>query len=77
VTEGEFNAWIQQARGAASVLDDATYAELTKPSKDVPPTMYRSAEPKRFERILDQTMRGPENTSSGGGNFLPARRAGG
>src|SRR6266436_6899370 len=55
VPAGDFNAWLEQARGTGSGLDDAGYAELAKPSQDVPPTIYRSVNPKLFERILDQT----------------------
>jgi cytochrome o ubiquinol oxidase subunit 2 len=59
VPAGDFNAWLEQARGTGSGLDDASYAELAKPSQDVPPTIYRSVEPKLFERIVDQTTAGP------------------
>jgi cytochrome o ubiquinol oxidase subunit 2 len=55
----DFNVWLEQARGTGSALDDAGYAELAKPSKAVPPTTYRSVEPKLFERILHQTVSGP------------------
>src|SRR5262249_20803363 len=55
-----FNGWLEQVRGAGSALDDAGYAELAKPSKAVPPTTYRSVEPKLFERIIDRTATGPE-----------------
>jgi cytochrome o ubiquinol oxidase subunit II len=55
---GDFDAWLEQTRGAGSALDDAGYAELAKPSKAVPPMTYRSVEPKLFERILDQTVSG-------------------
>src|SRR5260370_211571 len=55
VPTGDFNAWLAQARGSGSGLDDAGYAELAKPSQDVPATTYRSVDPKLFERILDQT----------------------
>jgi cytochrome o ubiquinol oxidase subunit II len=51
----DFNAWLDQVRGTGSALDAAGYAELAKPSKGVPPTTYRSVEPKLFERIIDQT----------------------
>ena len=40
--------------------NEAGYAALAKPSKAVPPTTYRSVEPKLFERILDKTTAGPE-----------------
>jgi len=59
VSDGDFNAWLDQARSTGSGLGDAGYAELAKPSQDVPPATYRSVEPKLFERILDQTKAGP------------------
>jgi cytochrome o ubiquinol oxidase subunit 2 len=59
VPAGDFNAWLEQARGTGSGLDDASYAELAKPSQDVPSATYRSVEPKLFERVLDQTKAGP------------------
>jgi len=59
VPAGDFNAWLEQARGTGSALDDPGYAELAKPSKAVPPTTYRSVDPKLFERIIDQTVAGP------------------
>ncbi len=63
---GDFNAWLEQARGTGSALDEAGYAELAKPSKAVPPTTYRSVEPKLFERILDQTVSGSGKTGISG-----------
>ena len=53
------------ARGTGSGLDDASYAELVKPSTNVPPTTFRSVEPKLFERILDQTLAGPGDAGIG------------
>ena len=50
------------ARGTGSGLGDASYAELVKPSTDVPPTTFRTVEPKLFERILDQTLGEPKLT---------------
>jgi cytochrome o ubiquinol oxidase subunit II len=66
VPAGDFKAWLSQARGAGSGLDDAGYAELAKPSKDLPPTTYRSVDPKLFEHILDRTMLGPGSAVMGG-----------
>ena len=66
VPAGDFNAWLEQVRGTGSALDDAGYAELAKPSKAVPPTTYRSVEPKLFERIIDQTVAGPGKAGIGG-----------
>jgi len=67
----DFNAWLEQTRGTGPGLDGASYAELAKPSQNVPPTSYRSVEPKLFERILDQT------TASPGTAHPPMRKAGG
>jgi cytochrome o ubiquinol oxidase subunit II len=64
VPAADFNAWLEQVRGAGSPLDAAAYAGLAKPSKDVPPTTYRSVEPKFFERIIDQTVAGPGKASA-------------
>jgi cytochrome o ubiquinol oxidase subunit 2 len=77
VPAGDFNAWLEQARGAGSALDDASYAELAKPSQDVPPATYRSVDPKLFERILDETMAGSGKASVGGAWHAPPHQAGG
>ena len=71
VSAGDFNAWLEQTRGTGSGLDAASYAELAKPSQNVPPTSYRLVEPKLFERVLDQT------TASPGTAHPPMRKAGG
>jgi cytochrome o ubiquinol oxidase subunit II len=77
VPAGDFNIWLAQARGTGSALDDASYAELAKPSQGVPPTTYRSVDPKLFERILDQTTTGSGNAASGGAWCPPVNQAGG
>ena len=77
VPAADFNAWLEQARGAGSALDEAGYAALAKPSKAVPPTTYRSVEPKLFERIIDQTVAGPRKAGIGGTWSPPLRQAGG
>jgi cytochrome o ubiquinol oxidase subunit II len=66
VPADDFNAWLAQARGAGSDLDDASYAELAKRSQNVPPTTFRSIEPKLFERIIDQTTAGSTILHAGG-----------
>jgi len=65
VPAGDFEAWVTQARGTRSALDDAGYAALAKPSTAVPPTTYRSVEPKLFDRIIEQTVSGPEKAGVG------------
>ena len=76
VPAGDFNAWIEQARSTGSGLDDAGYAELAKPSRDVPPATYRSVESKMFERILDKTTTGSGNADIDGPK-PPIHHAGG
>ena len=77
VPAGDFDAWVRQARGSGSALDDAAYAELAKPSEAVPPTTYRSVEPKLFDRIIEQTVSGPEKAGVGAAWCPPAPQAGG
>jgi cytochrome o ubiquinol oxidase subunit 2 len=73
----DFDRWVTQARGTGSALDDATYAELAKPSLAVPPTTYRSVEPELFEHIIQQTVSGPEKAGVGAAWCPPVRQAGG
>ncbi len=72
VRAADFTAWLAQVRGSGSALDEAGYAELAKPSKDVPPTTYRSVEPKLFEHVIDQTTAG-----LAGKAVVPPHQAGG
>src|SRR5215831_2486018 len=72
---GDFNAWLEHARGTGSALDDAGYAELAKPSKAVPPTTYHSVERKLFEHILDQTVSGSAKAGISGAWCPPLRQA--
>jgi cytochrome o ubiquinol oxidase subunit II len=62
----DFNAWLAQASASGSALDDAGYAALAKPSTAVPPTTYRSVDPKLFERIVDKTIAGPSEAGAAG-----------
>ena len=75
VPAGDFDAWVAQVRGSGSALDDAAYAALAKPSNAVPPTTYRSVEPKLFERIIEQTVSGSEKARRRG--LVSAGAAGG
>ena len=77
VPAGDFNAWLEQARGTGSALDDAAYAELAKPSRAVPSATYRSVDPKLFERIIDLTLAGPGKAGTGGASSPPPSQAGG
>src|SRR5277367_7130577 len=73
----DFDAWVTQARGTGSALDDAAYTALAKPSLAVPPTTYRSVEPELFEHIIQQTVSGPEKAGVGAAWCPPAPQAGG
>jgi cytochrome o ubiquinol oxidase subunit II len=77
VSSDEFNAWLEQARGAGAALDTAGYAELAKPSTAVPTTTYRSVDRKLFERIIDQTVVGSGKADMGGAQRAPLRHTGG
>ena len=76
VPAGDFDSWIAKARGTGSALDGAGYAALAKPSKAVPPATYRSVDPKLFERIIDETVAGPERPA-GAAWHPPRQQAGG
>ena len=77
VPAGDFDAWVTQVRGSGSALDNAAYAALAKPSKAVPPTTYRSVEPKLFDRIIEQTLSGPRKTGVGAAWCPPGSQVGG
>jgi cytochrome o ubiquinol oxidase subunit II len=64
VPSGDFDSWVAQVRGSGSALDLPAYAELAKPSVAAPPKIYRSVEPKLFDRIIEQTLSGPKGPTS-------------
>ena len=77
VPAAEFDSWVAQVRGSGPALDIPGYAQLAKPSQAVPPTTYRSVDPKLFERIVDQTALDPEQMRRGSPSARPASPAGG
>ncbi len=77
VPAAEFNTWIEHTQAASARLDDASYAELAKPSKNVAPITYRLGEPKLFDHIVDQTASSPQNPTVGGAWCPPESPAGG
>jgi len=64
VPAGDFDTWVRQVREAGPALDDASYAQLAKPSKAVRPTTYRAVEPNFFERIIDLTVSGSDKAGA-------------
>jgi cytochrome o ubiquinol oxidase subunit 2 len=77
VPAGDFDAWVKETRGAGSALDADSYGALAKPSKAVRPTTYRSVEPNLFERIIDQTVTGNDNSGASATRDSPTQRTGG
>jgi cytochrome o ubiquinol oxidase subunit II len=77
VPTGDFNRWVEHAQAASAPLDDSSYAELAKPSKNVAPMTYRLAEPKLFDHIVDQTASGPGHPAVGGAWCPPTPQSGG
>ncbi|MEI9930172.1 MAG: ubiquinol oxidase subunit II [Rhizomicrobium sp.] len=55
VSTSQFAAWVSAARGGGLTLDDAHYAELSKPSEYVAPFTYRAIDPDLFARIAAMT----------------------
>lgn len=58
-TQEDFDAWVNKVRQSKHVLDDATYAELVKPSERHPVEYFSSVKPKMFEQIVHQYMNMP------------------
>jgi cytochrome o ubiquinol oxidase subunit II len=77
VPAGDFDGWVAKVRGSGPALDIPGYAELAKPSQAVPPTTYRSVDPKLFERIVHQTALDPEQMKTGSAWHPPGSQAGG
>jgi cytochrome o ubiquinol oxidase subunit 2 len=71
VPTGEFDGWVQKVRGSGGALDDGAYAELAKPSQAVPPTTYRAANPKLFDRIIEMTTTGAAEKTRADGAWCP------
>ena len=74
VPAGDFDGWVKATRNTGPALDDAGYAALAKPSKAVPPKTYRSVAPDLFERIIRQTVSGPEKPRAGAALSSPTKQ---
>ena len=77
VAADDFKSWVAQVRGSGAALDNAAYAALAKPSKAVPPTTYRSVDPRLFDHIIEQTLSGPGRTGVGAAWCPPGSQVGG
>jgi cytochrome o ubiquinol oxidase subunit II len=56
VPTGQFAQWVTATRNSGSVLDEATYDDLARPSHAVAPFTYRSVAPGFFKHILSTGM---------------------
>jgi cytochrome o ubiquinol oxidase subunit 2 len=55
----DYAKWLAEAKSSSAALDRNAYAELVKPSENVPPTVYRAVEPGLFESIVNGTAPQP------------------
>lgn len=52
----DFDKWVEKARQSPLTLDDASYAELAKPSKSNPVATYAHVTPGMFDGIVNKFM---------------------
>ena len=76
VPPAEFEAWVRDAHASGPALDATGYAELAKPSRAVPPASYGAVAPDLFQRIVDETLAGPETAPAGHTRHGDMRREG-
>ena len=76
VPPAEFDAWVRDAHASGPALDATGYAELAKPSRAVPPASYGAVAPDLFQRIVDETLAGPETAPAGHTRHGDMRREG-
>ena len=60
VSDDEYRAWVNHVKVTSGTLDDASYTELAKQSKDVPAKQYVLTAPHLFTTIVSKFMN-PEN----------------
>jgi len=60
----DYAQWLADAKASSAALDRNAYAELVKPSENVPPTVYRSVEPGLFESIVNATAPQPPSLNA-------------
>lgn len=55
--EADFDAWVAKARSdGRPLLGRAEYAELAKPSENVPPQSFADVDPQLFERVVNRCV---------------------
>ncbi|MGC4251334.1 MAG: COX aromatic rich motif-containing protein, partial [Sphingobium sp.] len=53
LSQGDFEAWVRQARDAGGALDRQAYLRLERPSEKEPVRRFASVEPQLFDRIVN------------------------
>jgi cytochrome o ubiquinol oxidase subunit II len=77
VAPDAYAKWLAGTKSAGGALDEAGYAELANPSKNLKTATYGSVAPNLFEAIINQTVPdvpGPQGGS--GGQDVPLQRKG-
>lgn len=53
-SQADFDAWVAEVKQSPKQLEQAEYAELSKPSQDNPVALYSSVTPNLFQIIVDK-----------------------
>lgn len=77
VPAAEFATWLETARQAPKTLDNAVYVDLTRPTQNIPPTLYRLDAPHLFHEIVTRQLPpGPGPVTENRGPSAFARQEG-
>lgn len=63
----DYAAWISSTKATGPHLDQAAYADLVKPSKNVAPSIFSSVEPGLFDKIVSGTASSGSSSAAGSG----------
>lgn len=65
VSNTDFNNWVQEVWQSPYALTAETYAELVKPSKDHPVTLFASRDQTLYDTVIHSYMGSHSNTTNG------------
>jgi cytochrome o ubiquinol oxidase subunit 2 len=60
-SDAEFAAWLARVKGSNHPLDEATYAELRRPSSKVPATYYSDYNRELYDRVIARYVNRPSD----------------
>ena len=66
VSPADFRQWVDKVKNSTKRLDEETYDELRRPSKDVPVTYYSDVTPGLFDRTIASYRRSPSSKWTAG-----------